>query len=183
MAVFTYAAIVTVTAGIPKKGSLDMAARSKPEAEETSKVLDTVPAYSDTDLLAINTFEDALNLARELYGDENLVTADQVLGNGFRLLKDKVQLIGKAFIALSWRFNPGDFGEFVSMLIVTEDGGKYIVNDGSTGVCQTLASYTNATGRHGGMVARNGLTVSNYEYEDEKGEKHPASTYYIDTSA
>lgn len=183
MAVFSYAAIVTVGAGIPKKGSPEMAARSNPAPEEPSKVLDTVPAYSDTDLLAINTFEDALNLARELYGAENLVTADQVLGNGFRLLKDKAQLIGKAFIALSWRFNPGDFGEFVSMLVVTEDGGKYIVNDGSTGVCQTLASYTNATGRHGGMVARNGFTVSNYEYEDEKGEKHPASTYYIDTSA
>lgn len=160
--------------------------------DETSTEIDVtnVPKYSDDELLSVQSFEDAYALAVQYYGEENLVSADETIGNGFRLLADKDTLIDVPFIALGWRFNPGDFGEFVTMMVVAEDGRKFIVNDGSTGVCQQLATYTNATGRHGGMLVKRGLTRSDYEYEDNSvldadgnPTKRPAHTYYLNTSA
>lgn len=154
-------------------------------AEETSKaVVAAPPKYSDDELLAVQSFEDALNLAAQYYGEENLVRADETIGNGFRLLANKDTLIDTPLILLAWRFNPGDYGEFVSMMVVTKDGRKFVVNDGGSGICQQLATYTNATGRHGGMLVANGFTRSDYEYEDPTtGEKSPAHTYYLNTSA
>src|SRR3546814_1618099 len=73
----------------------------------------------------------------------------------------------RSFIALAWRFNPCDFGEFVTMMVVTEDGRKFIVNDGGSGICQQLALFTNATGRHGGMLVENGLTRRSEEHKSE----------------
>src|SRR3546814_5847675 len=100
-------------------------------ADETSKEIVTqVPKYGDEELLGIQSFEDAYALAVQYYGQENLVRADETIGNGFRLLANKDTLIDQKFIALAWRFNPGDFGEFVTMMVVTEDGRKFIVHDG-----------------------------------------------------
>lgn len=161
-------------------------------ADETSTeiAVNGQPKYSDDELLAVQSFDDALRLAAEYYGEENLVSADETIGNGFRLLANKDTLIDVPFVALAWRFNPGDFGEFITMMVVTETGQKYIVNDGSTGVCSQLATYTNSTGRHGGMIVKRGLTRSDYEYEDNSvldsegnPTKRPASTYYLNTSA
>jgi predicted Zn-dependent protease with MMP-like domain len=158
--------------------------------ETTKEIVTQVPKYGDDELLGVQSFEDAYALAVQYYGQENLVRADETIGNGFRLLANKDTLIDQKFIALAWRFNPGDFGEFVTMMVVTEDGRKFIVNDGGSGICQQLALFTNATGRHGGMLDENGLTRSDYEYEDHSvldsegnPTKRPASTYYINTSA
>ncbi len=162
-------------------------------ADETSTEIDVtnVPKYSDDELLAVQSFDDALRLAAQYYGEENLVSADETIGNGFRLLANKDTLIDVPFIALAWRFNPGEFqGEFCTLMVVTEDGRKFIVNDGGSGVCQQLATYTNATGRHGGMLVKRGLSRSDYEYEDttvldSEGNptKRPAHTFYLNTSA
>lgn len=167
-----------------------VATRKTPDETSTEIDVTAVPKYSDDELLAVSSFEDAYNLAVQYYGQENLVSADETIGNGFRLLANKDTLIDVPFIALGWRFNPGDFGEFVTMMVVTEDGRKFIVNDGSTGLCQQLATYTNSTGRHGGMLVKRGLTRSDYEYEDAtlldsegKPTKRPASTFYLNTSA
>jgi hypothetical protein len=158
--------------------------------ENTKEIVTSVPKYGDEELLSVQSFEDAYALALQYYGEENLVRADETIGNGFRLLGDKDTLIDTKFIILGWRFNPGDFGEFVTMMVVTEDGRKFIVNDGSTGINQQLALYTNATGRHGGMLVEHGLTRSDYEYEDNSvldsegnPTKRPAKTYYLNTSA
>jgi hypothetical protein len=142
-----------------------------------------IPQYTDEELLSIQSFDDALRLAADWYGEENLVRADATIGNGFQLLANKDTLIDVPLVILQWRFNPGNFGEFVSMMIVTKDGRKFVVNDGGSGICAQLATYTNATGRHGGMLVAKGFTRSDYTYEDEKGEEHPASTYYLNTSA
>lgn len=161
-------------------------------ADETStEIVTSVPKYSDEELLSVQSFDDALRLAAEYYGEENLVSADETIGNGFRLLANKDTLVDVPFVALAWRFNPGEYqGEFVTMMVVTEDGRKFIVNDGGSGVCSQLATYTNATGRHGGMIVKRGLTRSDYEYEDNSvldsegnPTKRPASTYYLNTSA
>lgn len=177
---------------ILEKGVPTVATRKIQESadEATTELVTSVPRYSDDELLSVQSFDDALRLATQYYGEENLVRADETIGNGFRLLADKDTLIDVPFIALAWRFNPGDYGEFVTMMVVTQDGRKFIMNDGSTGISQQLATYTNASGRHGGMIVPRGLTRSDYEYEDHSmldsegnPTKRPAHTYYLNTSA
>lgn len=144
----------------------------------------SVPQYRDSDLQQINTFDDALALIQEQFGQGGVISADEVLGNGFALLTNKDHLVGVPFILMKWQFNQGKYqDDFCTALVVTSQNGKYIVNDGGSGLCKQLREYTNTTGRQGGMVARKGLTRSDYTYEDEKGNDVPASTYYIDTSA
>jgi hypothetical protein len=157
-----------------------------PDEAETGKVL-AKRAFSDNELLSITTFEDALALAAEIYGQENLVRADQVLGNGFHILQknEKHKLIGTTCLFLSWRFNESKYAEdpFVSALVVTKDGGKYILNDSGYGVRNTLWEYTETSGRSGGLVAVNGLNKYDGEHIDEHtGEVTPYTTYFIDTS-
>src|SRR5262245_59057315 len=48
------------------------------------------------------------------------------------ILPDKRQLIDLPFVTLEWRFNEGDYGEFVSATIITRDNHLYILNDGSS---------------------------------------------------
>lgn len=169
----------------------EVATQRKTEATEPGTDLDMVPPkYSDEELLAVQSFDDALALAAQYYGEENLVRADETIGNGFRLLANKDTLIDVPLILLAWRFNPGQYqDQFVSMMVVTKDGRKFVVNDGGSGICQQLATYTNATGRHGGMLVANGFTRSDYEVDlpDPKDPNTlvptPAHTYYLNTSA
>lgn len=139
--------------------------------------------FDTEDLAAIGSFEDALKLAVDTLGEENIARASAEIGDGFKLLETKDQLIGVPMILLTWDFSIGDFGEFVSIRLVTKDGGKFIVNDGSTGIRDQLIQYTAKKGRKGGLVCDKGLRRSDYEYTDEKGQKSKAQTYYLDTSA
>ena len=163
-------------------------ANSKKDSVENSEPTTAIaiPKFSDADLREINTFDDAVALMAEAYGNENLFSADQVIGNGFRVLQrsEKDRLVGVECAFLSWRFNPGKFNdEFVTALIVTRAGEKFLINDSGHGIYQQLHQVTQSTGREGGMLARHGLSRSDYEYEDsETGKKMPASTYYIDQS-
>lgn len=134
-----------------------------------------------------NAFDDALQLAKEIYGEEAVQLASEAIGDGFALTDNKDQFIGVPCIFLKWTFSPGDFvdtktGEkkdFATVRIVTKDGGKFVINDGSTGICDQLRQYTNDNfGRQGGLVALHGLRRS--DYENEFGN---ATTHYIDTSA
>jgi hypothetical protein len=106
-------------------------------------------------------------------------------GNGFSILRDKAQLSGKPFVVLEWRFNTGTFGEFASALIVTEDGTKCVLNDGSTGIFTQLRMVTDSRERNdvantqSGLLVKNGLRVSEYTYSDEKGNEIPARTWYL----
>lgn len=166
-------------------------ANSKTNSEKNSDVTEpstavAIPKFSDADLRAITSFDDAMALVAETYGQENVFTADQVIGNGFRVLssREKDRLIGAECMFINWRFNPGKYNdEFVTALVVTRAGEKYLLNDSGSGICKQLQQVTESTGREGGMYARHGLSRSDYEYEDaETGKMTPASTYYIDTS-
>lgn len=157
---------------------------TEPETK-SEEVVTALPTYRNSDLQAVTTFEDALALMRETYGDTGVITADEVIGNGFAMLKTKDVLIGVPFALVKWQFYPGRYANnFVSAMVVTKDGKKYLLIDGGTGICAQLQEVTDNTGRQGGMVARNGLTRSDYTYTDsETQEETPAHTFYIDTSA
>lgn len=135
--------------------------------------------FSDDEYRKINGFQDALDAVAEK--NVTPIDASTVIGDGFALLdnKEKRSLVGVPFILLGWKFSKGDHGEFVSAHIVTSRDEKYILNDGSTGVCAQLRAMTN-DGINGAVACRNGLRESAYEYTDEKtGEVKPAVTYYI----
>lgn len=166
-----------------------------------------VPKSFDEDALrAISSFDDAVALATAVHGD--LAMADQELGDGFALLdKDsKAKLVDVPLLLMEWAFYPGDFGdEFAAVRLVARnpDGsvGRYILNDGSRGVCDTLRKYTARTGKSGNLLVKKGLRRSDYLYCDmcrkatsecEVPEVHekspeklwrPATTFYLDTSA
>jgi hypothetical protein len=143
--------------------------------------------FEDADLANIDSFDAALGLLAEQ--GITVESADEVLGNGFAVIKDKGILCGVEMLILSWQFNAGDMGEFVSANVVARMPGqktpaKFVINDGSSGIFKDLKNYTTKTGRTAGLHVKNGLTRSDYTYEDEStGEKRPATTFYLDTSA
>lgn len=147
----------------------------------------TTTRFDDEKLLAIGSFDDALSLLAE----EGIVVdaASETLGNGFSVIQDKGVLVGAEMILLSWQFNQGDMGEFVSINAVVKLPGhqtpaKLVINDGSTGIRDDLKKYTERTGKTAGLYVKKGLRRSDYDYTDEKtGETRGATTFYLDTSA
>lgn len=142
---------------------------------------------SDDALLAIATFDDAFALLAD--SDTPIVDASQVIGNGFAILNDKSTLVGVRMLLLGWRFNRGDKGVFVSAYVVAQLPGmnspaKFIINDGSTGICRQLAQYSTKTKRAAGLLVPHGLRRSDYEFSNpQTGETSNATTFYLDTSA
>lgn len=101
------------------------------------------------------------------------------------LSRDKSPLVGVPCVFLSWKFNEGDFAtDFVSVLVITQDDRKFILNDGSTGICTQLHHLTDTKGMTGMLACRKGLKRSDYEaHKSPDGRMVPAgTTYYIDTS-
>ena len=135
------------------------------------------------ELAGIVSFDDALKLVQAKIGEENIAVASAEIGDGFKLLENKDQLCGVAFIAVTWDFHMGDHGEFASMKVVTKDGLKFIVNDGSSGIRDQLMGYSKKKKVQGGLFCEKGLRRSDYKYTDEHGQENPATTYYLDTSA
>lgn len=174
----------------------------------------TTSLYFDDALALVDSFDAALALANETHG---LSQADQepLLGDGFRLASedDKRRLIGVPLLLMEWTFRESDFGsnqDWVSIRAVQrgENGEaiKWIINDGSTGIAKDLQSFSEKTGRTGGLLVKHGLSESKYyidgnkesstfgtalskkqvrEYmSDGRGKSlAEASTFYLDTSA
>lgn len=165
-----------------------------------------VDALEDTTLVKELTFDEILaNIPQD-----QLFTGDE-LGDGFHLLKgadEKKKLCGVPLIVVDYRFNPGAFGQFVTMHVRTknkiafdgDDHDMFIVNDGGTGIPRQLADFKNQ-GKAGMIYLKNGLRVSeDYEVMEKyidadtgKTEKRPiigvdgkpilGTTFYLDTSA
>jgi hypothetical protein len=166
------------------------AVRAETEGDPTTAV--AVRQFTNEDLLNISTFEDALALVAETYGD--VLAADEVIGNGFRMLANKEKLVGTPFVAIQWKFFDGDYGsKYTNLLVVTDRGDRYLVNDGGAGITRDLMEYSTRTSRMGGVVFRNGLSSSTYDFCSECGstvceapDEHrmtPATTFYLDLSA
>lgn len=143
---------------------------------------------SAAQLSEVVSFDDALRLMEETYGEGAVALASDALGDGFSLLEEKDQLIGVPCAFISWRESLGDFGPFVAARVVTQDNRKVVIIDGGSGIYAQLSEFSQKFGRDGGLVARKGLRRSDYTYTDtdkKSGEtvERPATTYYIDTSA
>lgn len=126
----------------------------------------------------VESFEDAL---QKFADSDGVITIDD-----YEKLDDKEALIGKPFVIMRWWFTPselGERGEFAVLKIITKEPlydphgtarTKFTVVDGSTGIYSQLREITDRTNSSGGLVCRNGLRASRYEYQGM-----PATTFYL----
>jgi hypothetical protein len=159
------------------------------EVEASRQEIEVSTRFSQEALANLETWDDALRLATTEFGGVILAHEDKDLGTGFRLTDDdeKYRLIGVPILLLDWRFNPGDFGDdFVSIQAMTQDeagkASKLIINDGGSGICRDLKTYTKKTGRMGGLICRRGLRVSEYDTiadKDHPDNGKPAPRDYV----
>lgn len=128
----------------------------------------------------IASFEDAIALL-EQHGATILDSAE--LGDGFSVIAkdEKNRLIGVPFVIMQAVQTEGDHGTFVSLRIVTKNGEKLVLNDGSTGICEQLITLWEQKPETKGkpFLCRHGLRVSEYDHP----QYGPSKTYYLDTSA
>jgi hypothetical protein len=192
--------------------------RRQPEATPEEPVTGSVVAevwknapspFSTEQLAKLDSVNDVMALMEETYGGTISAHETEYLGDGFRLAKeeDKRRLCGVPLLFIEWRFNESDYGDvpYVSAKAIQFDGdtgkvtGKWILNDGSTGVATQLREFTVKTGRTGGLGVRRGLRVSDYPTDAKTGtplskadhrtlvqEGKPVgkgTTFYLDTSA
>lgn len=101
-------------------------------------------------------------------------------GDGFRLLEDKATAVGREFLIIDWKMilDPTTEREYASIRLITSYNDLVRMNDGSTGIYRQL-KMLESKGIYGGIHCANGLRVSEYVHEDEKGNKTPAKTYYL----
>lgn len=139
--------------------------------EDTVVTADIVQSasFSEAQLREATTMEDLVQMATRAYGDGGTLNAGDVMGDGFTLVKDLTPFVGKLVFILEWTFRPGSFGKnYVTLRFAVQDAPghpikKLVYNDGSTGICEQLASVTRDTGRYGNMVVQGGFRVSEYD--------------------
>ena len=153
------------------------------EQETTATDVAVRNGFSTAELRGLQSLADVQALFES--HDIAVVDASEELGDGFALVKNKDQFIGRGMMVLSWAFGAGDFGEgsgFVAVRFCVQETngtlGKYVLTDGGTGIYATLKEYTERTGLTGGMYVKNGLRKSEYVTEENEN----AVTHYLDTS-
>lgn len=156
-------------------------------SQDDASVAVSTPKVSEGMLADIGSFDDALALVNDVFGG-HVVEADKELGSGFSLLDDKNRLIGVPFVAVKIDFHKSELneeGEFVTLHVVTQDGRKHVVNDGSSGIYAQIKELWSRKPDLVGLplMVRRGLRRSDYTYMDDKGNAKPATTFYLDTSA
>jgi hypothetical protein len=159
--------------------SIDDSATDSAVVEETPDV-----HFSDADLRTIDSFDAALALATQTFGD--VLDAAEEIGTGFTKLENKDRLVDVPFLILSFSMSEGDFRDdegflqqFVSVRIVTRSGEKYFFTDGGTGIYRQLEDLAVRSGRTGGILVQNGLRRSEYTWVDDKGHDQPGVTHYL----
>lgn len=141
----------------------------------SNDVAKSSPIFDDETLGNIRSFEDAL----AVLSDAGVQVTDiSDYGDGFAVVR-KEELVNAPFVIVDYKFADGDFGTpFAILRVVTKDGRKAIFTDGSTGVRAQMQDL-DKRGISGGVLVKNGLTVSEYEYIDAEGNKTPAKTFYL----
>jgi hypothetical protein len=140
--------------------------------------------FETADLRSISTFEDALSLFKEQ--GVSIEDATDAIGDGFEMLEDKEFLVKRPFLFVQWTFTHGDFGDdYMIARVVADDGGKYVITDGSTGLYRQVREYEESTGKTRGLLVKRGLRKSEY-FLDGKGQPSAedtgngkGSTYYL----
>jgi hypothetical protein len=135
---------------------------------------------SEENLREIENFDDIKTLS----GVAEITSISAVLGTGFSVLEDKARLLNLGFIIVKFGTHESEKngGEFSTLHVVTDTKEKWIVNDGSTGIHAQMTELKEKLGSVCPLFVPRGLRVSEYDYENDKGETSRARTYYLNTS-
>lgn len=150
----------------------------EPEEVLPATITAGMPIPDDDALRGIESFDDAVAIATAQWGE--LTDYAEQYGTGFAVLEDKMALVDKPFLIIAWRVNEGRFGGFSSAIVMTQDGGKWILNDGSSGIYQQLKSISINDGRNGGVLVKEGLRVSVFDTCSACDLPRPASVVECD---
>lgn len=107
-------------------------------------------------------------------------------GTGFSVA-DKSTLVGVPLLFLQWRFIEGNMGEFAAAHVITGDGRKVVIVDGSTGIRDQLMRVTATRIKRGqdsvasrsALKVKGGLRRSDYQFDDGSGKMKDATTFYL----
>lgn len=149
---------------------------SEPTTEVAQRAL-----FSNDQMAELSSLADVM----KMFADAGVeVEQAEDYGTGFEVLDNKHQLVNKPFGIIEWRFNKGDKGEFVSFSLMTKAGEKYVVNDGSTGICAQLRLVTEKREKAGhphpqyGLGVQKGLRFSTYATPGGK-DGETSTTFYL----
>lgn len=153
-----------------------------------SEIAKKQTVLSDIQLNSITTIEDAIQALGVT--DPSGLSWD---ASPWTLLSDKDKLVGRAFLAVQWKFHQSKEylgSEYVSVYVITQDSlngeTHFVINDGSTGIARQLRELTdtrelsNHKTPYGGALVKGGLKLSEYDRTDEKGTViGKGKTYYL----
>lgn len=145
----------------------------------------TAVILDDEALASIGSMSDAL----ALFGNAPVIDYSE-FGHGFVLSKSDA-LVGVPFMIAKSFFNESEYEDepFVTLYCVTEQGGKFIINDGSTGIRRQVIALAKRFGFSAApktqgpapVLIPRGLTRSDYETTDAAGKPIKATTFYLST--
>lgn len=153
-----------------------------------AEIAKTQSVLTDTELNSITTIEQAIQALGVT--DPSGLSWD---ASPWTLLTDKDKLVGRAFLAVQWKFHQSKEylgSEYVSVYVITQDSlngeTHFVINDGSTGIARQLRELTDnrVDAKHktpyGGALVKGGLKLSEYDRTDEKGTIiGKGRTYYL----
>jgi len=150
--------------------------------DASTEVEKSTPLYTTDQLADIKSFDDMM----QLLADSGIqATEISEYGDGFEVLNDKRKLVNVPFGILDYKFSEkGDYGRFSIVRLVTKDGRKLIVTDGSsTGIHHQMEDLERR-GVRGGVMCPTGVVVSEYTYvgvDPKTGEeiREPGETFYF----
>jgi hypothetical protein len=147
---------------------------------------------------ALNTFEDVQNFFES---QGFTISSGEEISDGFERLENKDVLIGQTLVLIDWnRFWSEQYQQHAfTMRILTAQGAKYRIADGSTGIAKQLMEITEARANdptkfpNGGLLVKDGLRKSEYwvSKQDNRAlsaqeaeatpadQKRKAVTYYL----
>lgn len=139
-----------------------------------SKEVVAIPTDFDDEVLAsITSFEDAIALLQN--SGAEIVNSNEY-GNGFEVCQDNNRLIGVGFVILNGTERLGDFGPYVSLEVVTVNGEKLVINDGSSGIYRQYMDIVKrresqgSPNPGGGILVEGGLRKSDYFWRTAKDD-------------
>lgn len=151
------------------------------------------PEFSNAELNALDTSEDGLRALIESWG---LDTSDLIIGDVYRFVEDKDELIDVPFMIVQWKFgvSEGYGSRYVQARgVITGTNEKIGLFDSGVGIAQQLWELSEdrlkknrEAGKYlkppyNGAIAPKGLTRSDYPAKTQAdGTVRPAgTTYYI----
>lgn len=134
--------------------------------------------FNEETLREFSSFDDVLRASGGIVNKIN-----DHLGDGFSVLEDKTELLDVEFMVVTYSVHPSESTgkEFTSLRVITRDGRKLIINDGSTGIHEQCLALRKRLGNFVPLHVPRGLRMSEYDYRDGEVKKR-ARTFYLSTS-